>query len=169
MDYVLNENCSIIYRVYKDVDTFTIPDRVTMIADEAFFFKKIKTVIAPNVKTINQKAFKYSNIENIIIPNVENIGSQAFCSCKNITHINAPALKSIGNLTFDSCFNLKSIDAPNLQEIGLNAFNNCDNLCYINSKLSLDQIKKAFYDLTQYNNYIQRNRDYKLNKLEYEI
>lgn len=106
------------------------------------------------------------DVETFEIPNnVTSIHRWAFENCKKIKVLNISNVKHIGFQAFCNCSNLIEVNIPNVMNISYQIFVNCYNLSNIISKLSTKQLKKAFGDEEQYQQYLQRNRDYKLSKL----
>lgn len=83
----------------------TIPDKVKVIAEEAFLYndKMTSVVIPSSIKTISFGAFKNcSALTSVTIKNgVEEIGDWAFTFCTKLTSISIPSsVKSIGSDAF---------------------------------------------------------------------
>lgn len=113
------------YSLYKyafassSLESVTIPNTITSIADYAFYnCKNLTNITMPNsVTSIEDYAFGYCrNLTSITIPNsVTSIGKYAFYYCENLTSITILAsLKSIGYGTDES--------------IGDNVFEGCSKL-----------------------------------------
>ena len=95
----------------KKISSYTIPDSVKSIGDDAFR--------------------SCESITSITIPDsVTSIGDGAFSSCTSLTSINIPdGVTSIGNDAFSGCYSLTSITIPDsVTSIGSWAFDGCDNL-----------------------------------------
>ena len=95
------------YPVGKTETSYTIPDGVASIGDDAF----------ENV----------SNLTNVTAPDdVTNIGFAAFRGCRSLTGITIPdSVTSIGYYAFCGCVNLAKIDIPDsLTDIGNFSFDN---------------------------------------------
>jgi len=93
------------------VGSYTIPNSVTSIGDDAFL--------------------DCYNLTSIIIPNsVTNIGNFAFSDCHSLTNITFPnSITSIGYFAFSDCTSLTSITIPSsVTSIGNVAFAGCTNL-----------------------------------------
>lgn len=145
MNYKLSYDHETLYEVDKDVETFDIPNTVTKIYHNAFNGCK-------NLTTVN-------------ISNVTKIGINAFQNCISLKHIDLTNVIKIGEWAFFNCKNLNIINITNVIDYHFGVFRGCDNLSYINSQLNKDQLIYAFGSVEQYNNYCQRNRDYKLKSL----
>ncbi len=100
---------------------YTIPNTVTKIGDNAFFYSKVNTVtIKPNtVKTIGNSAFQGSNLTSIAIPDgVTSIGKWCFASCKKLKTVSiSKTVPSMNHIFSSSNEALQSItvasDNPN--------------------------------------------------------
>lgn len=115
------ENATLLY-VPPTVDTFTIPEAVSVIGDYAFC--------------------NTSNITSLTIPEgVTRIGDWAFNSA--LTSISLPeSLTTIGECAFIGNWNLTSIDIPDgVTTIGLQAFGDCRMLTSIKLPSSLTRIE----------------------------
>lgn len=66
-----------------------------------------------------------------------------------------------------SCPKLLQLSIPNVYKIAKYTLMECINLIDIDTKLSKEELILAFGDEEKYNKYIQRNREYKINKLVY--
>lgn len=66
-----------------------------------------------------------------------------------------------------SCPKLLQLSIPNVYKIAKYTLKECINLIDIDTKLSKEELILAFGDEEKYNKYIQRNREYKINKLAY--
>lgn len=113
------------YPIGKKDESFTIPNEVEVIYDEAFKnTSNLKEIIineGSNLKTIGRLVFfSASNLEVITLENatkLELIGSQAFSCCDSLVEITLPR----SNLTLESnifsfCDNLSSLYIPNTVE-----------------------------------------------------
>lgn len=88
-----------------------IPDSITSIGDEAFFY--------------------CTGLTSIAIPDsIISIGDSAFECCFCLTDIKIPdSVKSIGNHAFEACYSLKNITIPNnVINIGKDIFSDCPDL-----------------------------------------
>lgn len=124
-DFVVIKN--ILVR-YKGTDPFVeIPDGVTCIGEQAFYYQDIQGVIIPDtVTSIERDAFSHcGRLCEIELPDsIISIGSSAFDNCGNIESLKLPCkLISIGSSAFAYCWNLKSVIFPDsLRSIGASAF-----------------------------------------------
>ncbi len=114
--------------------TYTIPDFVTEIGNEAFFecSNLISIEIPISVTAIGYGAFcGCSNLKSLQIPNsVTKIESGTFYGCSNLERfVISNSVTSIGNQVFELCTNLSSIIiGNNVKSIGWNAFMWCEKL-----------------------------------------
>jgi hypothetical protein len=130
-----NKSKSTLVRV-PQVDNFSIPNTVRIIASGAFSSSGIKSVVIPSsITKIDTGAFRdCESLTNITIPNsVTSIGARAFAHCESLTNITIPnSVTSIGDQAFHSCTSLASITIPNsVTSIGQTAFCNCTSLTNI--------------------------------------
>ena len=125
------------YAIGKTETSFTIPDHVTSIREDAFAYcENLTSITIPDgITTIGESAFEgCENLTSITIPNsVTTIGEMAFYDCTNLTSITIPDhVTTIGRYAFCNCTNLTSITIPNsVTTIGESAFEGCENLTSI--------------------------------------
>ena len=95
-----------------------IPNSVTTIGNEAFYYAGLTSVTIPNsVITIGDYAFFacFSIISVTIGNSVTTIGDYAFSTLYELTSVNIPnSVTTIGNGAFYACLRLTSITIPNL-------------------------------------------------------
>ena len=125
------------YAIGKTEPSFTIPDHVTSIGEDAFAYcENFTSITIPDgITTIGESAFEgCENITYISIPySVTTIGEMAFCNCTNLTSITIPDhVTTIGRYAFCNCTNLTSITIPySVTTVGESAFEGCENLTSI--------------------------------------
>jgi hypothetical protein len=114
--------------------SYTVPNNVTSIGDNAFYGCTSLTniVIGNSVTSIGSSAFSscYS-LTSVTIPNsVTNIGDDAFAFCTSLTSVTIGTnVTSVGSFAFSSCTNLTSVTIGNsVTSIGSFAFYNCTHL-----------------------------------------
>ena len=132
-NYILDNSRTILLKWYNseitDVDMQSDPElkNVTIIANEAFRNRSLKSIILPNNLTkIGKDAFASNNLTSVTIPNsVTSIGERAFYN-NNLTSVTIPnSVTSIGERAFASN-NLTSVTIPNsVTSIGERAFRDC--------------------------------------------
>ena len=99
------------------LSSYTIPDNIKVIGNEAFY--------------------GCSNLTSVTIgDNVATIGDEAFYSCSRLTSVTiGDNVATIGNSAFYGCTNLTSITiGDNVPTIGIEAFYNCPNLARFEGK-----------------------------------
>ncbi len=103
----------IVYPAGKTNTTFTVPESVTIIQDEAFHGA--------------------SKLVSVNLGNVEKVDSMAFFDCTSLTSVTIPeSVIIIGTATFQGCTALSSVELPNkLTQIGSSAFSGCTKLTSI--------------------------------------
>ncbi len=143
--------------MFCDVETVSIPDTVTAIADYAFYdCYHLKSVYIPDsVLSIGRYAFRYcdeitsihlpdgltaisegtflgcSGLKSIEIPDtVTAIGKLALSGCTGLTELTIPdSVETLGEFAFSSCKGLTSITVPgSITFVSDNAFANCTGL-----------------------------------------
>ncbi|MGH9614761.1 MAG: leucine-rich repeat domain-containing protein, partial [Bryobacteraceae bacterium] len=96
------------------VGSYTIPNSVTSIGDNAFYgcTSLINVTIGSGVTSIGDDAFVYcTNLANVTFPNsITSIGYYAFYGCTSLTSITIPSsVTSIGSVAFAGCTNLTAL------------------------------------------------------------
>ncbi len=147
--------------VDKDVISFSIPDIVTSIGDDAFQdCNNLTSINIPDgVTSIGDDAFQdCNNLTSINIPDgVASIGDDAFRGCYNLTSINLPdSIISIGNRAFYSCESLTSITIPKeVTSIGPYTFALCSGLTMVSLPKNITKIDNgAFSNCESFKLYI---------------
>ena len=120
--------------IANNLKSVVIPDTVTEIGDNAFYYCEGLTsiTIPDSVKTIGNHAFgNCQSLTSITIPDsVTIIGNGAFTSCTSLTNITiSNNITSIMGYTFGNCKSLTSIVIPEkVANIASDAFMYCDKL-----------------------------------------
>ena len=152
-DYILDKSGVILFKWYNSettaVDMQSDPElkNVTIIANEAFRNRSLKSIVLPNNLTkIGNYAFADNQLTSVTIPNrVTSIGQSAFES-NQLTSVTIPnRVTSIGQSAFESN-QLTSVTIPNrVTSIGQSAFssNKLTSVTIPNSVTSIGQ--SAFY------------------------
>ena len=129
------------------IGSFTIPDSVTNIEDNAFSdCTGLTSIIIPNsiIKIKDSAFFGCTNLTSITIPNsVTSIGYWAFSGCTSLTSVMIPdSVTSIDEYTFYGCTSLTSVTIPNsIASIGMYAFYGCTSLMSITIPDSVTNIE----------------------------
>ncbi len=130
----------------SDAETFAIPQGVTTIGNEAFYWcKSLQEISIPeSVTSIGDCAFfGCSSLQEISIPQgVTSIGNKAFFGCKSLREIYIPdGVTTIGNEAFFGCKSLQKITIPQgVTTIGNEAFYCCESLQEISIPQSVTTI-----------------------------
>ena len=142
----------IVYAIGKNATSFTIPDSVTSIGDDAFRDCDTLTsiTIPDSVTSIGNNAFANCDaLESVTMGNgVTDIGKYAFWNCVTLTSVTiGDSVTSIGEGVFESCSRLTSVTIPDsVTSIGDYAFLCCDGLTSITIPDSVTGIGEgAFY------------------------
>lgn len=139
---------------YDSITSVEVSDGVTGIGDFAFFGVDARTFTLPDTLTsIGNNAFNSCrNLTDICIPaNVVNLGKSAFYSCEKLKTVTlSQKTANIGESAFMWCHALENITVPaSVQSIGCRAFYGCEKLknVKIPSDSSLKSIgEEAFYE-----------------------
>ena len=133
-DYVIEGNRLIVYR--GDETEITIPDAITVIGKDAFYFnQKITSVNLKNVMVIEDAAFQdCTSLATITgTGNVIEIGAYAFRECTALSSVVFANVTTIGELAFSRSSTLTSVKVGNkIESIGDEAF------IYVGSDFALE-------------------------------
>ncbi len=144
--YNKDQTILIQYPIGNPRTSFSIPDNVTEIGNEAFeYCTSIESVTIPDgVTKIGRAAFhNCTSLSNVTIPSsVTEIGAYAFLFCTSLAGIKIPdSVTEIGSATFGFCSSLASVTVPdNLTKIGSDAFRYCTSLASVTIPDSLTEI-----------------------------
>lgn len=118
-----------LYPSARKASKYTVPKTVKTIANSAFEFAAINTVvISKSVRKIEPFAFAYSSVKKVSFkPGIKTIGNYAFYSAENLKNISFPkSLRKIGKAAFAYTGRLGSLKFNDgLKEIGVQAFYWC--------------------------------------------
>ena len=93
---------------------FVIPDSVTRIGNQAFFYGRSLTevVIPDGVTHIGENAFQGTGLSEVRLPNqLVSIGKQAFYGCDSLSRIVIPAtVEEVRSSAFKECASLKRVE-----------------------------------------------------------
>lgn len=155
--YSRNGSALIQYACGMEAATFTVPNTVAKIVEEAFAgcqnIHEIK--LASEVNIIGKGAFRNcSQLQQLSFPSrVENIGEEAFKDCTGLTSVNfEKGITNIGSKAFFGCSGLSTITLPNsLMKVGDEAFANCSNLIECSLPNSVEYVGKNIFVGTKIN------------------
>ena len=122
------------YAIGKTVSTYTIPDSITHIGNQAFYYcDNLTSVIIPDsVTAIGDGAFyRCDSLMNVTMgDSVTAIGEEAFLGCDSLTAVTmGDSVTTIGEWAFSECYNLTSVTmGDSVTTIGEWAFSFCDIL-----------------------------------------
>ena len=146
------------YPVGKKDLSYSIPDSVTSIGEEAFRYCALLTsvTIPDGVTSIGEGAFgDCTSLTSITIGNgVTSIGRIAFSDCTSLTSVTIPnSVTSIEDYAFGGCTSLTSITIPDsVTSIGYYAFGGCTSLTNIIIPDGTTEISSMSFEYTAYYN-----------------
>ncbi len=140
------------YPAGKEDESYTIPDGVVTIGDDAFTtsMNLVEVIIPDSVTTIGEYAFDDSTaLKSLRIPDsVTEIDFGAFDGCTALTTLTIPdSVTTIGKAIFYKCPLLESVTLPKgMETIGYNFFYECKSLKTVTIPDSVKSIEQsAFY------------------------
>ena len=131
--------------------TYTIPDSVTSISDDAFSFCVGITgvTIGDNVASIGEYAFEFcKNLISATIGNgVKSIGYEAFFSCYSLMDVTiGNRVASIGDYAFADCNSLTSITIPGrVSSLNNHTFTRCTSLTNVTFENGVSNIGDSMF------------------------
>lgn len=136
---LISDNTFIQYANGNKAKTYTIPNNIIKIGNEAFFLSNLQCIIIPDgVTVIGDSAFSNcGNLTDLVIPEtVTVIGDSAFFNCGNLTNLVIPeAVTTIGDYAFVGCSSLESVTIGNsITTIGDYLFLGCVSLTSVYCK-----------------------------------
>ncbi len=131
------QNC---FAFIGGVDTFTLPDTITVIPNYAMRSAGVKKLIANNVTEIQQNGCNGIKATEIYMPELVKIGENAFVS-SGLTSVTLNKVTSVGSSAFKSCSSLTSVTMNAATALGGSAFNYCSSLTNVqfDSLVSINQ------------------------------
>ena len=173
VDYTVSSMTSSAFK-QTDIKTITLPNSITSLGDECFWFcSYLTSIILPNsITSLGNDCFgSCSNLTSIILPNriislgngcfsscgltsitfpnsIASLGNGCFNCCSNLTSIILPnSITSLGDLCFWNCSSLTSITLPNsITSLGYNCFGLCTNLTSITLPNSITSLGNSCFD-----------------------
>ncbi len=146
LKYKITDDSVTITKYTGSSKTLAIPDGVTSIGNEAFWFcDSLTSVTIPDsVTSIGGGAFAGClSLTSVTIPDsVTSIGDYAFRECDSLTSVTIPdSVTSIGDYAFNWCKSLTSVTIPDsVTSIGENAFWGCESLTSVTIPNSVTSI-----------------------------
>jgi len=114
--------------------SYTVPETVTSLADEAFYYCSGLTgiVLSSNLLSIGHNEFSMcTNLAQVALPvDLTNLADGAFSGCANLSSMSVPrGVIAIGDYSFYSCTSLSNVAlSENTLSIGSSAFAYCPKL-----------------------------------------
>lgn len=134
-DYMINGSTASIANYTGDADEVLIPSeineyQVTAIEEEAFRYKKFKSVSIPgSIRSIGKQAFEYCEITDaLILPKGTTISRDAFSYAKLPTVVTIPAESTVEGCAFSYCKGMERLCIEPDVALKGRAFDYCDDL-----------------------------------------
>lgn len=149
---ILSKDKSVLYDVCKyNIDSYIIPDGVTIIKENAFSYSSYKDITIPDgVETIEGYAFSnMSNLTSITFPNsVISLGDNVLYWCKSLVDVTlSSGISEIPYGFMEYCDKIESIQIPSgVTQIDSFAFYNCAALTEITLPETLTTINNFAFD-----------------------
>ncbi len=118
---------------YDALISVELPNTITEIGDEAFYYSGLKSIVIPDsVTTVGQQVFCYcQSLVSAVVPgSITSMDGSVFSDCSNLTSIELKdGLTQIGSYFLSACTKLTSVVIPSsVTTIGDNAFRGCTAL-----------------------------------------
>ena len=143
------------YAIGKKASTFTIPEGVTTIMNDAFLCGwQLKEITIPDyVTSIGAYAFRdCTSLESIVVPEgITFLGQSTFRGCTSLKNVTLPeSLVELGYYVFSQCESLKELVIPNnVKKMGAICWND-SSLKTVYLPATIDGLKNsAFRDCTK--------------------
>lgn len=136
----------------KKETAYVIPDGVTTIGKEAFYYNGTLTSVKlpDSLKTIGEGAFiACRGLTTVAIPDsVTTIGDKAFYTCGNLTDVTiGNGVRTIGAQAFLGCEKVKRIRIPDgVESVSAGAFQMCQSLLEVSLPRTVKRIEKAAFN-----------------------
>ena len=152
------------YTVNEDAETITVSDyigtdevvavpeeidgyRVTDIDDQAFSYKKMKSLTFPSgIRSIGTRAFEYCEIQEVTIPAGITVGTCAFGYCDTLKRVLIGQDAVIQSRAFGYCDDLETVVCGSGSRLEEDAFEYCRNLKQVILCGDVEVDEEAFYD-----------------------
>ncbi|MEE5991914.1 MAG: leucine-rich repeat protein [Oscillospiraceae bacterium] len=170
---VYNKNITKLLRCPVGKTSVTIPDSVTTIEEDAFYYcTSLTSVTIPDsVTTIEEGAFYYcTSLTSVTIPDsVTAIGVCAFGKCTNLTSVTiSNNVTTVAEWTFSGCTSLPSVTIPDsVTTISYGTFEECTHLTSVSIPESVTTIEKnAFSKCTSLTDVYYSGTEEQWNKID---
>ncbi|MGC9941777.1 MAG: leucine-rich repeat domain-containing protein [Verrucomicrobiota bacterium] len=129
--------------------SYSIPETVTTVGDDAFSLSLVSAVTIPSsVTSFGASVFSYcESLTAVTVPNsVTNLGSDTFDNCFKLASVLLSTnITTIGDTVFFECYKLNGMQIPpGVTSIGDSTFYDCSNLAGINIPDGVTNIGSAF-------------------------